>query len=44
MPYLIRSSLVIFALALAWSTVTFVDDGVVVFVPHVGGYFFGYTE
>lgn len=42
MPYLIRSSLLALALAALWSCVWFLDDGVAVLVPGVGGYFFQY--
>lgn len=42
MPYLIRSTLVILALAVLWSFVWFQPDGVAFFVPGVGGWFFAY--
>lgn len=42
MPYLIRSALVILAVAAVWSCVWFNPDGVVFFVPGVGGWFFEY--
>jgi hypothetical protein len=41
-PYLIRSALVILAVAAVWSCVWFNPDGVVFFVPGVGGWFFEY--
>lgn len=42
MPGLIRSTLVVLAVAVVWSFVWFQPDGVVFFVPGVGGYFFQY--
>lgn len=42
MPYLIRSVLFAVTLAAVWSTVWFLDDGVLFQIPGVGGYFFQY--
>lgn len=42
MKGLIRAALAATALALVWSTLWFQEDGVAVFVPGVGGYFFAY--
>lgn len=38
----IRSVLAVTFFALVWSCFTFVDDGFIFFVPHVGGYYFSY--
>lgn len=39
---LVRSALLIVALAVVWSCLWFQEDGVALFVPGVGGYFFAY--
>lgn len=42
MPYLIRSVLFAVALVALWSVLWFQEDGLLVQIPGVGGYFFQY--